>query len=173
MTGPETFDPLNFNPRSPCGGRRAFAIISGLRVGFQSTLPVWGATAWYLTKTDEDEISIHAPRVGGDALATASRSGHTDFNPRSPCGGRLSLMNVEPVTRSFQSTLPVWGATRPPRRHRCGRQYFNPRSPCGGRPQRCTDFSFASSAKRGFFVIFSKLGAIFRGWPKKAGGFPF
>ena len=50
---------------------------------------------------------------------------------------------------------------------------FNPRSPCGERQQRCIDFSFASSAKRGFFVIFSKLGAIFRGSAEKGGGISF
>ena len=35
-----------------------------------------------------------------------------NFNPRSPCGERLwALLITEPVAR-FQSTLPVWGATK-------------------------------------------------------------
>ena len=33
------------------------------------------------------------------------------FNPRSPCGERLSGRIVSYNRRAFQSTLPVWGAT--------------------------------------------------------------
>ena len=35
----------------------------------------------------------------------------------------------------FQSTLPVWGATRPRRLSPGRARYFNPRSPCGERPR--------------------------------------
>ena len=35
---------------------------------FQSTPPVWGATNWNLALDISLEISIHAPRVGGDRL---------------------------------------------------------------------------------------------------------
>ena len=77
------------------------------------------------------------------------------FNPRSPCGERQQPRARSSSSSSFQSTLPVWGATK------CyyGRQYvasisihaprvgsdkyqsqqsrldtyFNPRSPCGER----------------------------------------
>ena len=34
-----------------------------------------------------------------------------DFNPRSPCGERLSFAALRINSRVFQSTLPVWGAT--------------------------------------------------------------
>ena len=40
--------PHNFNPRSPCGERRD---INGAKLPtllFQSTLPVWGATAYVI-----------------------------------------------------------------------------------------------------------------------------
>ena len=147
----------NFNPRSPCGERRdliepcheathisihapragsddqrAYMDVSGNE--FQSTLPVRGATAIgtillsmainfnprspcgerpviETDKTEISAISIHAPRAGSDL-------------PRPVCG-------ISPLT--FQSTLPVRGAT--------GQSYgtsstptdFNPRSPCGER----------------------------------------
>ena len=77
------------------------------------------------------------------------------FNPRSPCGERHLVYHWPIVSLIFQSTLPVWGATRElsPRKPvgiisihapRVGsdRQpapgsdrelYFNPRSPCGER----------------------------------------
>ena len=61
---------------------------------FQSTLPVWGATA----------------------LKATSRPSRTRFNPRSPCGERhFDLTDRHPRIK-FQSTLPVWGATSAPHR---------------------------------------------------------
>ena len=60
---------LDFNPRSPCGERRDRECTHGRHhAGFQSTLPVWGATY----------------RLS----ATGAR--RNNFNPRSPCGERLS-----------------------------------------------------------------------------------
>ena len=101
----------NFNPRSPCGERPDGITTRTMSKPFQSTLPVWGATAGLARAGCEELISIHAPRVGSDlwGATTCAR------------------------TCKFQSTLPVWGATfwlilvtnRP---------YFNPRSPCGERP---------------------------------------
>ena len=35
---------------------------------FQSTLPVWGATAGYMCRGNLEGISIHAPRVGSDLV---------------------------------------------------------------------------------------------------------
>ncbi len=64
--GAASAEPVNFNPRSPCGERH---LDSGLFQGgfqFQSTLPVWGAT------------QASQPRPWR----------HRYFNPRSPCGER-------------------------------------------------------------------------------------
>ena len=57
--------------------------------GFQSTLPVWGATRLPAVAGGAIRISIHAPRVGSDALDA------------------LQFTRIF----KFQSTLPVWGAT--------------------------------------------------------------
>ena len=100
---------------------------------FQSTLPVRGATTWENINTSRKEY----------------------FNPRSPCGERLSATNRGGTDVEFQSTLPVRGATRGlmPRQQkgdisihapRAGsdrlnglqmarEENFNPRSPCGER----------------------------------------
>ena len=80
-----------------------------------------------------------------------------DFNPRSPCGERhpprgalcfvpefQSTLPVWGATKEqalgtiegvFQSTLPVWGATGYPQHTGRPPRDFNPRSPCGER--RC------------------------------------
>ncbi len=105
-----------FNPRSPCGERRASIKKLTERRIFQSTLPVWGATTGYSFKSRWVSISIHAPRVGSDGSLLPHTQHSPNFNPRSPCGerhyGRVSAYDGE----IFQSTLPVWGATAD-RRH--------------------------------------------------------
>ena len=80
------------------------------------------------------EISIHAPRAGGDHKLCQAGGRVSHFNPRPPCGGRR--MTGVPSARAlprFQSTPPVRGATQRLRIHRRGND-FNPRPPCGGRP---------------------------------------
>ena len=128
---------IYFNPRSPCGERpdQLRSSVHRLR-GFQSTLPVRGATPSDMHKFRTEYISIHAPRagsdenlkstayVGGEISIHAPRAGSDQyaygsvwaiwyFNPRSPCGERRK------------------------RRHSPHAQmYFNPRSPCGERPAK-------------------------------------
>ena len=92
--------------------------------GFQSTLPVWGATVMRNCLSLPDVISIHAPRVGSDQ-AMATKAGMNGL---------------------FQSTLPVWGATGILIISHGGRRNFNPRSPCGERPATTT----MSTAERYF-----------------------
>ena len=58
----------NFNPRAPCGARRLKWADSDSRILFQSTRPVWGATAAATNLGIVLYISIHAPRVGRDFL---------------------------------------------------------------------------------------------------------
>ena len=80
------------------------------------------------------EISIHAPRVGSDRLICCQTTLTAYFNPRSPCGERPAVVDIHRQRRdisihaprvgsdkfnfsslhivvTFQSTLPVWGAT--------------------------------------------------------------
>ena len=100
---------------------------------FQSTLPVGGATKsrsvieWiypisiHAPRGGSDEvdqvcilvfsISIHAPRGGSDARATAWDYYSRYFNPRSPWGERRRMWCGCNGWRTFQSTLPVGGAT--------------------------------------------------------------
>ena len=102
---------LNFNPRSPHGERPVDRNLPVIILGFQSTLPAWGATvrrAWYYYRP---LISIHAPRMGSDFVS----------------------FDTFHASR-FQSTLPAWGATFVPLVLIRFFQYFNPRSPHGERP---------------------------------------
>ena len=102
-------------------------------------------------------------------------------------------MLLDSCRLQFQSTLPAWGATfRNRRRKEVQRNIsihaprvgsdgqvgphvfpffnFNPRSPRGERQQRCTDFSFASSAKRVFFCDILQIGRHLQGIGRKRRG---
>ena len=72
---------------------------------------MWGATIIARPHTKNKGISIHAPRVGSDAIIGSCDTEEKDFNPRSPCGERhVARLNTS-YKKLFQSTLPVWGAT--------------------------------------------------------------
>ena len=79
--------------------------------GFQSTLPVGGATQGQSGPMPNAPISIHAPRGGSDGVLRAALQSFRYFNPRSPWGERLTIFSSRPVESVFQSTLPVGGAT--------------------------------------------------------------
>ena len=78
---------------------------------FQSTLPLRGATGQMAYGQRCTNISIHAPLAGSDKHWCVCLISRIDFNPRSPCGERhFSRARLDnPVT--FQSTLPLRGAT--------------------------------------------------------------
>ena len=103
-------------------------------------------------------ILIHAPPCGERQLdAALCCPSASYFNPRSPCGERRCrcLLDIK-LLSLFQSTLPMWGATRRlvphanrhiisihapmwgatslPASTSTPPKYFNPRSPCGERP---------------------------------------
>ena len=101
-------------------------------------------------------ISIHAPLTGSDRGRVVCSCDSLYFNPRSPYGERLTQLAHSLLSLSFQSTLPLRGATRVDRykyRHYLisihapltGSDFrslsvmppsenFNPRSPYGERP---------------------------------------
>ena len=228
----------DFNPRSPCGERPRAPVVQVVTAAFQSTLPVWGATAALLCGRKSRGISIHAPRVGSDLSASASAGARRgisihaprvgsdaladfikdlgiDFNPRSPCGERLCVIKIDEQRVCISIHAPRVGSDEVPcsrpkcrthfnPRSPCGERpfpenkffqllrisihaprvgsdcllasgrllqiYFNPRSPCGERQQRCTDFSFASSAKRVFFCDILQIGRHLQGIGRKRRG---
>ena len=100
-----------FQSTRPVWGATASMPSVSSRAVFQSTRPVWGATHSPASDPGCARISIHAPRVGRDS----------SFR-RCPC-----------TAAAFQSTRPVWGATRADGWRRYVLQHFNPRAPCGAR----------------------------------------
>ncbi len=85
--------------------------------GFQSTLPVWGATRRVGDAQALVGISIHAPRVGSDVLAEIPDLGRGPISIHAPrVGSDVEIAQSVIAIEAFQSTLPVWGATLRPGR---------------------------------------------------------
>ena len=123
----------HFNPRPPRGGRPMPIPPCILGMRFQSTPPARGATVMDQLRLGKVDISIHAPREGGDhgkcagchhreISIHAPREGgdlvvvflfliKLYFNPRPPRGGRLSALGGKRIADIFQSTPPARGAT--------------------------------------------------------------
>ena len=80
---------MRFQSTLPGWGATLADAQAKLDEAFQSTLPGWGATFDRLPSLPQDDISIHAPRMGSDYW--------------------YKRMRYEAPL--FQSTLPGWGAT--------------------------------------------------------------
>ena len=152
-----THNPANISIHAPReGGDRSNDYTDAYRKQFQSTPPARGATAGRsgadgqplfqstppargaTTAVQEDfrrlEISIHAPREGGDGLRILRRSGHAGISIHAPReGGDAIGMIVWDASVIFQSTPPARGATIAFVRDVLTPRDFNPRPPRGGR----------------------------------------
>ena len=101
-----------FNPRTPCGVRLITRLGVGQHTGFQSTHPLRGATGDIVQLFAE-----HFPFQSTHPLRGATRAEKhrpvydQNFNPRTPCGVRPTMMFTFPFSK-----------------------HFNPRTPCGVRP---------------------------------------
>ena len=145
----------NFNPRSPWGERHLLVYCRRCHTEFQSTLPVGGATVQSVPIfRGGPDFNPRSPWGERPAWAAAVGAGRANFNPRSPWGERQTTNGQKKRSSTFQSTLPVGGATvwqrgggvcrfqstlpvggatspRPGVHHGLGD--FNPRSPWGER----------------------------------------
>ena len=100
-----------FNPRAPRGARPSVLF---RRLGselFQSTRPAGGATWGAEPALSFDDVSIHAPRGGRDALSGLSVSYSLMFQSTRPAGGATSRYRKSYLVSAFQSTRPAGGAT--------------------------------------------------------------
>jgi len=94
---------------------------------------VRGATPSRRATGPRPPVSIRAPRAGGDATPGPRHKNTRSFNPRPPCGGRLTVLDKVPGRLKFQSAPPVRGATTYFVIEGNKQVSFNPRPPCGGR----------------------------------------
>ena len=147
--------PGNFNPRTPCGVRHAdnkrheraeyisiHAPLAGCdrlqaagwrEGGISIHAPLAGCDSPPAHGALFVDISIHAPLAGCDNIQCVFAVSACYFNPRTPCGVRLTTVTTAERALSFQSTHPLRGATVQERPYSCPDCHFNPRTPCGVR----------------------------------------
>ena len=94
-------------------GRDASAIRDAARsCWFQFTRPAWGATDGCRYFVVETGVSIHAPRVGRDAVYRSTRK-MSWVSIHAPRVGRDEIPTKTVIALAvFQFTRPAWGATR-------------------------------------------------------------
>ena len=128
---------LNFYPRSPRGERRPALWMNGdIRAKFLSTLPARGATGRCGDPAQEaQEISIHAPREGSDAVFWAACTACTAISIHAPREGSDPHYNIDICANNEISIhAPREGSDLQPGRPARPAAYFYPRSPRGERP---------------------------------------
>ena len=126
---------FHFNPRPPRGGRRFVAVNSNFaHADFNPRPPRGGRQCPCMSCSHLLNISIHAPREGGDSIYTALFPFSFLFQSTPPARGATTLILISPAPEQFQSTPPARGATLAVtvRAWTCT-HYFNPRPPRGGR----------------------------------------
>ena len=101
----------HFNPRAPCGARQGDKSLTVDVDIFQSTRPMRGATPTRFRAYTSGDISIHAPHAGRDRRRSTGVPSRRNFNPRAPCGARLTVAELKEYASEFQSTRPMRGAT--------------------------------------------------------------
>ncbi len=121
-----------FQSAPPAWGAIAHWVYCLGRSRFQSAPPAWGAIKLIKQGEMKKDVSIRAPRVGGDTRAFRAinlaacfnprppRGGRSvifftlqamfSFNPRPPRGGRLCHYSGLACSCPFQSAPPAWGA---------------------------------------------------------------
>ena len=146
----------DFNPRPPCGGRQDTLALSSAQdvisihallaegdtsldleaprpCQFQSTPSLRRATLSAGRPPALLQISIHALLAEGDCSGSMWLSRSSYFNPRPPCGGRLSAAMSTRSPAYFNPRPPCGGRPARSLPERRNEFYFNPRPPCGGR----------------------------------------
>ncbi len=78
---------------------------------FQSTLPMKGATLARRVRSDEADVSIHAPNEGSD-FNMVPDDAKREVSIHAPNeGSDLTQPRLRRLHHQFQSTLPMKGAT--------------------------------------------------------------
>ena len=101
----------SFNPRTPCGVRLAYqAVINAINlVSIHALLAECDRV--FVIGTRWHPVSIHALLAECDQGSPARAKRPMGFNPRTPCGVRPALANLDMIDMWFQSTHSLRSAT--------------------------------------------------------------
>ena len=125
----------HFNPRTPCGVRQVIQWHLPRNAIISIHAPRVGCDPATPPAAAAQQISIHAPRVGCDFLVRSTSPPIRRFQSTHPVWGATRMgFKGTLVEWLFQSTHPVWGATLSALCLMLGISHFNPRTTCGVRP---------------------------------------
>ena len=100
-----------FNPRPLCRERLHLLTSAYVKIKFQSTPPMQGATMSLHLYSPVFSVSIHAPYAGSD-ICIPSQQKHLFVSIHAPYAGSDKFpLAVIFIPRKFQSTPPMQGAT--------------------------------------------------------------
>ena len=104
----------NFNPRTPCGVRPIICVVGFVRIAISIHAPRVGCDPEpQKLGLPPKAISIHAPRVGCDHDGSSVDRKRVEFQSTHPVWGATRMIYQHYKLGIFQSTHPVWGATFP------------------------------------------------------------
>ena len=126
--------PFCFNPRSPCGERRARRERRHLRGPVSTHAPLAGSDANVRLSTLSSSGFQPTLPLRGATKSRAANSMAIVFQPTLPLRGATLALAASLPPPMFQPTLPLRGATWWTGQRKSPRCRFNPRSPCGERP---------------------------------------
>ena len=102
---------LSFNPRTPCGVRQ----IMNNQIKLKDTVSIHALLAECdnpgCRMTNCYLVSIHALLAECDPRTTKTKTKTKSFNPRTPCGVRLTFSGARETAHGFQSTHSLRSAT--------------------------------------------------------------
>ena len=131
---PIIVDEAGFNPRTPCGVRPDYWRDKPGLTGFQSTHSLRSATDFPGFHAHSIIVSIHALLAECDMRGVSSLLALMSFNPRTPCGVRLTFLRAAIRLWPVSIHALLAECDKNAGKH-AGRQWsFNPRTPCGVRP---------------------------------------
>ena len=111
----------DFNPRPPRGGRRVPFYLQKVQGYFNPRPPRGGATKCKIADLHRYEISIHAPREGGDMAVCSNSLSVCPFQSTPPARGATAIIaRTTQQIPKFQSTPPARGATAKMHSFTCG-----------------------------------------------------
>ena len=105
-----------FNPRTPCGVRRTTFTSSRRRARFQSTHPLRGATNRFRSCGGASPFQSTHPLRGATSRRMAIAFSACNFNPRTPCGVRLTFFYRPLANNCISIHAPLAGCDCPSRR---------------------------------------------------------
>ena len=104
---------IDFNPRAPCGARPGHRFKITVRVQFQPTRPLRGATSGKVVYYPQVRISTHAPLAGRDQNGLTSVI-RCRISTHAPLAGRdVNVLTIVSKTNKISTHAPLAGRDSP------------------------------------------------------------